>query len=70
MPDGRRKAAPLRGRDTQTGRNRELNTLKTFFLMMVLSTMLLLIGGLIGGQAGIINRSDAGPSNEFWGLLV
>ena len=31
-----------------------MNTLKTFFLMMVLSTMLLLIGGLIGGQAGII----------------
>ena len=31
-----------------------MNTLKTFFLLMVLSGMLLLIGGAIGGQAGII----------------
>ena len=30
-----------------------MNTLKTFFLLMVLSGMLLLIGGAIGGQAGI-----------------
>ena len=31
-----------------------MNTLKTFFLLMVLSGMLLLIGGAVGGQAGII----------------
>ena len=31
-----------------------MNTFKTFFLMMVLSMMLILIGGVIGGQAGII----------------
>ena len=31
-----------------------MNTLKTFFLMMVLSAMLLLIGGAVGGQVGII----------------
>ncbi len=31
-----------------------MNTLKTFFLLMVLTGMLLLIGGAIGGQAGII----------------
>ena len=31
-----------------------MNTLKTFLLMMVLSMMLVLIGGVIGGQAGII----------------
>ena len=31
-----------------------MNTLKTFFLLMVLSGMLLLIGGAIGGQVGII----------------
>ena len=30
-----------------------LNTLKTFALMMVLSMLLILIGGVIGGQAGI-----------------
>ena len=30
-----------------------MNTLKTFFLLMVLSGMLLLIGGAVGGQAGI-----------------
>ena len=31
-----------------------MNTLKTFFLMMVLSMMLLLIGGVVGGQVGLI----------------
>ena len=31
-----------------------MNTLKTFFLLMVLTGMLLLIGGAVGGQAGII----------------
>ena len=31
-----------------------MNTLKTFFLLMVLTGMLLLIGGAIGGQAGIV----------------
>ena len=31
-----------------------MNTLKTFFLLMVLSMMLIVIGGVIGGQAGII----------------
>ena len=31
-----------------------MNTLKTFFLLMVLSAMLLAIGGAVGGQAGII----------------
>ena len=31
-----------------------MNTIKTFFLMMVLSAMLLLIGGAVGGQIGII----------------
>ena len=31
-----------------------MNTLKTFFLLMVLSAMLLLIGGAVGGQVGII----------------
>ena len=31
-----------------------MNTLKTFFLLMVLTGMLLLIGGAIGGQVGII----------------
>ena len=31
-----------------------MNTIKTFFLMMVLSAMLLLIGGAVGGQVGII----------------
>ncbi len=31
-----------------------MNTLKTFLLMMVLSMLLLIIGGAIGGQAGII----------------
>ena len=31
-----------------------MNTLKTFVLMMVLSTMLVLIGGVTGGQGGVI----------------
>lgn len=31
-----------------------MNTLKTFFLLMVLTGMLLMIGGAIGGQAGIL----------------
>ena len=31
-----------------------MNTLKTFILMLVLSMMLLVIGGAIGGQAGVI----------------
>ena len=31
-----------------------MNTMKTFFLLMVLTGLLLLIGGAIGGQAGII----------------
>ena len=31
-----------------------MNTLKTFVLMMVLSMLLLLIGGVIGGQGGIV----------------
>ena len=31
-----------------------MNTLKTFVLMLVLSMMLVLIGGVIGGQGGII----------------
>ena len=31
-----------------------MNTMKTFMLMLVLSMMLLLIGGIVGGQAGII----------------
>ena len=31
-----------------------MNTIKTFFLMMVLSAMLLLIGGAVGGQIGIV----------------
>ena len=31
-----------------------MNTLKTFFLMMVLSAMLLIVGGAVGGQVGII----------------
>ena len=31
-----------------------MNTLKTFFLLVVLTGMLLLIGGAVGGQAGII----------------
>jgi heat shock protein HtpX len=31
-----------------------MNTLKTFFLLMVLTGLLLLVGGLIGGQTGII----------------
>ena len=31
-----------------------MNTLKTFFLLMVLSAMLLAIGGAVGGQLGII----------------
>ena len=31
-----------------------MNTLKTFVLMMALSMMLVLIGGVIGGQGGII----------------
>lgn len=31
-----------------------MNTLKTFFLLMVLTGMLLLIGGAIGGQVGIV----------------
>ena len=31
-----------------------MNAIKTFFLMMVLSAMLLLIGGAVGGQVGII----------------
>ncbi len=31
-----------------------MNTFKTFFLLLVLSMMLILIGGIIGGQAGII----------------
>ncbi len=31
-----------------------MNTLKTFVLMIVLSMLLLLIGGVVGGQAGIV----------------
>ena len=31
-----------------------MNTLKTFFLLMVLTGMLLLIGGAVGGQVGIV----------------
>ena len=31
-----------------------MNTLKTFFFMMVLSGLLLVVGGLIGGMSGII----------------
>ena len=31
-----------------------MNTLKTFFLLMVLTGMLLLIGAAIGGQAGLV----------------
>ena len=31
-----------------------MNALKTFFLLMVLTGMLLLIGGAVGGQAGIV----------------
>ncbi len=31
-----------------------MNTLKTFILMMVLSVMLLIIGGAVGGQAGVV----------------
>ena len=31
-----------------------MNTLKTFFLLMVLTGLLLLVGGIIGGQTGII----------------
>ena len=31
-----------------------MNTIKTFFLLMVLTGLLLLIGGAIGGQAGIV----------------
>ena len=31
-----------------------MNTLKTFFLLMVLTGLLLLVGGIIGGEAGII----------------
>ena len=31
-----------------------MNTIKTFFLMMVLSAMLLAIGGAVGGQVGIV----------------
>lgn len=36
------------------GRMKALNTIKTFFLLMVLSAMLLAIGGAVGGQMGII----------------
>lgn len=31
-----------------------MNTIKTFFLLMVLTGLLLLVGGIIGGQTGII----------------
>ena len=31
-----------------------MNTIKTFFLMMVLTALLLAVGGVIGGQVGII----------------
>lgn len=31
-----------------------MNTIKTFFLLMVLTGLLLLVGGIIGGEAGII----------------
>ncbi len=31
-----------------------MNTIKTFFLLMVLTGLLLLIGGAVGGQAGIV----------------
>lgn len=31
-----------------------MNTLKTFFLLMLLTGLLLLVGGMIGGQGGII----------------
>ena len=31
-----------------------MNTAKTFFLLMVLTALLLMVGGLIGGQSGIV----------------
>ena len=31
-----------------------MNTLKTFFLLMIMSTLLLMVGGLVGGEVGII----------------
>lgn len=31
-----------------------MNTIKTFFLLMVLTGLLLLVGGIIGGQTGIV----------------
>ena len=31
-----------------------MNTIKTFFFLMVLTSLLLMVGGLIGGEAGII----------------
>ncbi len=49
MPESLWRDSKLSGDDT-----RDMNTIKTFFFLMVLTGILLLVGGLIGGEAGIM----------------
>ena len=47
-----------------------MNTIKTFFLLMLLTGLLLAIGGAIGGQIGIIFALGLRPADELRRLLV
>ena len=38
----------------RTGKVGDMNTLKTFFLLIVLTMLLLMVGGIMGGEAGIV----------------
>ena len=38
----------------RTGDIDDMNTLKTFFLLIVLTMLLLMVGGIMGGEAGIV----------------
>ena len=49
MPESLWRDSKLSGDDT-----RDMNTIKTFFFLMILTGILLLVGGLIGGEAGIM----------------